>query len=669
MSEKISEHELSACLQDFPQEHIYYHPCAHPILKSIFKHSSKKGAGYGIPDRIFFDGSTLILFECKKSSLQLAIDDLKLYNSSLNLEESYTIYFVAFVDSGTYLLLDCHFDRIEKDLCPLTFNLNKCMDYTKDMLEKDIQSIHNYIRDYTKISNEDKCFFSAVILISLSRKSFRDIISRYDSKEYLYDLLESNLKEHDLDISIFMFLRTDNNNKHLYELVKKFMTIYMKNPNIDLLNHLYSEFIKYNNMDGKSLGIVLTPPHIVSLMIDLLNLKPSDTFLDLCAGTGSFVMEAYRKCNLKQMIACEYQTKLFNLLKCNATIRNIPKSKLNFHRSDCFDREFRATKSAINPPYGMKDKNELDFVMKQLNSVVEGGLVSCIIPISCLTNSSKRREITSCAIVRRIVLCNENLFYNSGAGVKCIILLLEKNMNGHSVNDSVLFSDYEDDGYIMARGYGRITTDTFQTRYLEVLSKAVSISIDTNGNDWISVDLYHRFSKKDFKRLTIQMEYFKQLLSIEQTMTNDLIDYESSSHFKLVDLFYLLKKPRESYPNIGEQVFLISARNHDNGVKQIIQATEDTFTGNKIVLVTGGNGGAGLAFYQPNPFSITSATLVLEPKIPMSEKLGMFIALECSKYKKKYSRGYQWSLSRLEEDTIELPTRDGEIDTSFIESQ
>ena len=166
--------------------------------------------------------------------------------------------------------------------------------------------------------------------------------------------------------------------------------IYEKNPSTDLLNKFYSEFVSYNNSDGKTLGIILTPPHIITLMIKILEINETDIFLDLCSGTGSFPLESI-KYNPIEIIACEYQTKLYNLLKCNMLLRDID---LDYHyivKGDCFEYEFKATKSAINPPYSMKDKKELDFVIEQLNSVNVGGLVSAIIPCSKL-NSNKQNK-------------------------------------------------------------------------------------------------------------------------------------------------------------------------------------------------------------------------------------------------------------------------------------
>ena len=71
----------------------------------------------------------------------------------------------------------------------------------------------------------------------------------------------------------------------------------IQNSQGDILNKFYSEFCRYQNTDSKSLGIVLTPHHIVELMIKLLNIQSNESFIDLCSGTGSFGKEACKYCS------------------------------------------------------------------------------------------------------------------------------------------------------------------------------------------------------------------------------------------------------------------------------------------------------------------------------------------------------------------------------------
>jgi hypothetical protein len=233
--EKISEFHLSKILGSFNDSYIFYHPASNPVLKKMFLRASKQGIGYGIPDRIFYDGTVLVIFECKGNDLFKAMKDLHFYKEHIEIPDGLNVFFVAFVSETNYKIYDFSFRHVQATLCPETFGLKEA-DYDRSRLSRDIDDIHNYIRDHTKINNEDKCFFSAIILISLTKPSFREIIKHYTSTEFVYDLLEKNLKDFAIDASSFAFLRSDSNNVHLYNLIQKFLSILENHPSVDLLN-------------------------------------------------------------------------------------------------------------------------------------------------------------------------------------------------------------------------------------------------------------------------------------------------------------------------------------------------------------------------------------------------------------------------------------------------
>ncbi len=256
-------------------------------------------------------------------------------------------------------------------------------------MKKSISNIHNYIRNFTKISNEDKPFFISGCLIFLKTENNRLFLKNFNEKEYIYDLIERSLKNYSIDYTIFNFLCNDVNIKHLWNLLNKINDIYTKNPSSDLLNLFYMEFVKYNNTDGKSLGIILTPEHIVELMVKLLDINENDTILDLCTGTGSFLLQSSKY--TEKLVGCEYQNKLFQLLKCNFILRDLDISKITY--GNCFNQIFTATKSIINPPYGMKgNETELNFILKQLESIEEHGIAISIIPIGCVSNNLSKNK-------------------------------------------------------------------------------------------------------------------------------------------------------------------------------------------------------------------------------------------------------------------------------------
>ena len=191
-----------------------------------------------------------------------------------------------------------------------------------------------------------------------------------------------------------------------------------------------------------------------------------------------------------------------------------------------------------------------------------------------------------------------------------------------------------------------------------------------------SKQIEHKLEKKDLVLKMMEIEYntrrLEYLSSITGGVENSIMTPPPViKSFKISDLFYILKKPRNKYDiSKSNLVYEISAKNNNNGIKDVVPCNEYTFTGGKIVLVTGGNGGAGIAYYQETDFNISSATIVLEPKdnLLMNMETGIYIAAELSKYKFKYSRGFTWNISRINEDTLELPVlKDVEdIDYDYI---
>lgn len=664
MSEKVTEIFLEKLLEKFPKNNIYYTHNSNETLKNIFKNASKTGCGIGIPDRIYFNekDNILIIFECKYDNINKAISDLKIYKNKICVNQNIQVFYIAVVNNN-YKIFNYDFKVIDKIFSPNIFNINLCdtiHKYNKSSMSNDIHKIHNYIRDYTKISNEDKGFFIACILISFKKESFNKIIENYNSKEYLYDIIKQTLIDFEIDFTIFEFLRKDENNKHFLNIINLVKSIYVKNPSIDLLNMFYSEFVKYNNTDSKSLGIVLTPDHIVKLMIELLDINTNDVFLDLCCGTGSLSLDAIKK-NPKYIINCEYQNKLYTLMKCNMILRDINLTTNLLIKGDCFNQKFKATKSAINPPYGMKDKKELDFVIKQLESIDKDGLICAIIPCSNFSNNEKRNILFKKSTIIKIIICNNNLFYPTASIKTCIVLI--KNTPPISLSYEILLDNYEDDGFIIKKCTGRIKTSNGNyTSYKKI------ISIDDES--WINHNITKKINLNNLKNTFNEINY--QNLKLEN-MNNNLNNFNCISdikEYKITDLFYILKKPKTPY-TLHKKVFEISAKNNNNGIKGYCDSNTNTFTGNKIVLITGGDGGAGLAYYQEKDFSIISATTVLSPineKIKLDKYIGIYIAEELSKYKQKYSRGFTWNMKRIRSDTINIPVINNDINYNYIKS-
>lgn len=652
----------------FDEKHFYYSPNHNKLLKQVFQNCSKKGKCHGIPDGIYLEDNVLITFECKPTNLQKAQNDLFIYIKKMNFDliPNFQTFFVAYVDDTNYKIFDSQKKEVQKKLSKQLFLKNKTTQPSMKDLNKHIHEIHNYIRDNTKISEEDKPFFIAIILVSIQKESFKNLWKMQKDKLYIYDLLVENLKDYNIDISVFDFMRKDNNNVHFANIIEKILAIYDNfDTECDLLSVFYNEFVKYKNSDGKSLGIVLTPDDIVDIMVKLADIQKNDIVLDLCSGTGSFLWKTLQY-EPQEIIGCEYQSKLFSLLKCNNILQNKEnKVRSQFFRDNCFMYNFTCTKSIINPPFSQKNEKELDFIHKQLDSLKEGGVAVSIFPISKITSSSSLRDsILEKAHVKTIVILNEKVFYNSHAGVKCVILVLEKNEQGHSSRTKIV--DFSQDGFEMKRTFGRHRKENYDIyidKFYENLKDLNNYFVIEKGTkNWLS-DYYrniqNQITEKDLEERILEEKIFidkKRLLCQEAK----LFQYPNLKHFRIHQLFYILKKPRELYLGNDSYIFEVSARKYDNGIKDIVSKnnvdSKKIFSGNKIVLVTGGDGGGGMAYYQQEPFIISSSTVVLEPKeIDLSPRLGHYIALELSKYKKIYDRGYGWNLERIKNDIVCLP--------------
>ncbi|GAB5024381.1 hypothetical protein JHV675_39510 [Mycobacterium avium subsp. hominissuis] len=195
----------------------------------------------------------------------------------------------------------------------------------------------------------------------------------------------------------------------LAEKVMPFITVY---HDFDVVGAFYGEFLKYTGGDGKGLGIVLTPKHVTELFALLANVTKDDKVLDICAGTGGFLIssmmqmmksatteaesESIRK---ERLIGVEQSPTMYALAVSNMILRG--DGKANMHQGSCFDgaittivKRHKANVGMINPPYAKskEDLHELRFVEHMLDSLTKGGTGIAIVPISCATAPSDHKR-------------------------------------------------------------------------------------------------------------------------------------------------------------------------------------------------------------------------------------------------------------------------------------
>ena len=162
--------------------------------------------------------------------------------------------------------------------------------------------------------------------------------------------------------------------------------------------------------------------------------------------------------------------------------------------------------------------------------------------------------------------------------------------------------------------------------------------------------------------------HHNKILAMNQEASSH-IDIAEYKEVEVGEFFDVLSKPVKPYADPVHKVYNIAAKNNNNGIKEIIDSNKDTFEGGKLVVVTGGNGGSGLCFYQQYAFNISSSTKVLSPKqnIQMNTNLGLYLAHQLSKNKKIYSRSFGWTLPKIKQTKIQLPFIEDQIDYDAID--
>lgn len=673
--ENQSQLELGILLQSFSSDMIFYTPSYHVLLKSIFKNCSKKeNDNPGYPDRILFSSvhRLLVVIECKYDSIQKCKRDLELYKRKMNYCDigSYHIYFVGFVSSNCYTIYNSSMDMLDVPLSPTGFNLNRVGLLTITEMEKQIHKIHNYIRDYTKISNEDKGIFIALILICISKPRFKEqLIECHSKSKYIYDLMECELSLYELDISVFVPFRNDSNNKHLKIIAEMVLSVYETDPSVDLLNRFYSEFVKYNNKDGKHLGIVLTPDYIADLLIDVLQLSDSDIFLDSCSGSGSFPLKALSR-GCKKVIACEYQNKLFTLMKCNFILRNISSSKYTLIKNDSFMESFSCTKSAINPPYAMKDNSELDFILKQLESTTTNGLTSCILPSSCIGSSRflyLKKQLLEIGTPEVIINVSKDVFYPFAA-VHCNIMVIRKKKYN---NTPVLFINYENDEFRIEKHRGRVMSskEKMIRKYDHLLSLITTreetdisvLSTITHHDDWnfhsFNTRICFDLSSNDIDDKQLSLQYTERRI---QRQDIRLIMKQPTLYYAIHDIFIIStvkRTTKTTAENNPGNVPYISASALNNG----ITAMTNIITHRAPLFTLANSGSVGVCFFHTYDTCLTDSVFALHLKpcythLYTNTKLMMYLACLLEKNKVKYSFGRACRLNKIYKDTILLPS-------------
>ncbi len=368
--------------------------------------------------------------------------------------------------------------------------------YSLDEIRNMAIDMHNSLREI-KVTESHKPIFIAGILIALNDEDFSKSYSSLTSyklvMQNIQNAIENVLKESDIKSSRISYIKqvfsTLQDNTKFAEIPlghSKSITWYIEqlemkikpmmdyaDSTVDALGVFYHEFIKYSGGDGSGLGIVLTPQHLTEFMCDLADVNKNSRVVDICCGSGSFLVTAMSKMfkganpdeieNIRKngLYGVEFDDGLYTLAIANMIIRKDGKS--NIFKGDCFNRDItdelrekNINIGLINPPYSQKDVVELEFVEHLLDILTVGGIGVVVVPMSCAIGTKYkeiRERLMEKNTLKAVFSMPDDIFYPTGTNV-CVMV-----WEAHTPHDSTretFFGYCKDDGFVKRKKLGRI---------------------------------------------------------------------------------------------------------------------------------------------------------------------------------------------------------------------
>lgn len=657
-------------------------------------------------------------------------------------------------------------------------SLNEYTEYIEKMEKQNLaildfrkvsQKLNTELREYLNLRSEEKPLFVSAILLALKADGVLKKDYNTLNKDGTYKLLDNNvdddgkkieelkditlcnvlikdiltylslngIKGNKIDAlkSQFGFIEGREEFKHINEKLNKNplryfvekidreVMKYFENNDFDAIGSFYNEFLHYGGGDGSGLGIALTPSHITNLFAELAQLNVNSRVLDICTGTGGFLVASMNKeinaakCdekiidNIKQnnLMGIELQPYMFALAAGNMILRGDGKSNLFY--GSCFDativdeiKKKQPNIGMINPPYSQGiGLEEWTFVEQMLSLLTQGGTGIAIIPMTCFLEDNFaeiRKSILKNNTLEAVMSMPEQLFTSHGKNNIHTCICVFTAGKAHPEKYKTWFGYWRNDGFEISGGM-RIDKNnkwnTIKKSWLDMyiskeeipmVSALASINIheiwDWSPEYYLDID-YNKIQDIDFKikfrnyisdsqlPLSLQEIYSLKHEEIDKTKVSSIkIDWDNTKKFKLSELFEpaikgtksieskvaqdnMNKFLREEFPPSTPICNFISAKNNSNGFCGKFIG-EPEFTKNTLTVVTQGDGGKGMTYYQNYPYCCSSMILVLRPKYEkFNEYIGIFISTLIQKHRFKYSFARTVKENDLNELTIKLP--------------
>ena len=203
---------------------------------------------------------------------------------------------------------------------------------------------------------------------------------------------------------------------------------------------------------------------------------------------------------------------------------------------------------------------------------------------------------------------------------------------------------------------------------LRINKEILLLPVDDNGKpDWEYMGGYIRNHERNLTQS--YLEYAKEI--IKECDVQDVVSLHEKEwrEFSITN-YFVPQRGREG--NMASLAIgntpLISAKKVDNGLKAFVCIPEERLhTGHAITLNNDGDGGAGLAYYQPFSFALDTHVTSLRPKEQISKYALIFVSSSITKQSERFGHGHAISDKRLRKMKIMLPiTSDGEPDWEYM---
>ncbi|MDR2904713.1 MAG: SAM-dependent methyltransferase [Helicobacteraceae bacterium] len=554
---------------------------------------SQGGNGKAKPEYIITfndDAKTIIVVECKNSASKhssgselncprgFAVDGALYYAKFLKQEYDVIAVAVSGTTKSNMKVDAFHWQKGQDNYLPLVKakdiilepqNYIKLVrgeklqkDYSLDEIRETAIEMHDCLREI-KVIEAHKPIFIAGILIALSDDDFCKMYSRLPSfksvMSSIQTAIESILKNSGIKSDraayikqVFKTLQDNTKFAEIPLIQKKSIAWYVEqlemkikpmmdyvDSTVDALGVFYHEFIKYSGGDGSGLGIVLTPQHLTEFMCDLAGVNKNSRVIDICCGSGSFLVTAMskmfkganpkeaEKIRNEQLYGIEFDDGLYTLAIANMIIRQDGKS--NIYKGDCFNKSIAdeiKTKNAniglINPPYSQTDKCELEFTEQLLSVLTVGGTGVVVAPMSCAIGTKFkdiRERLFKNHTLKAVFSMPDDIFYPTGTNPCVMVWEAHK---PHDGSQETFFGYCKNDGFVKRKKLGRID---YYNKWSEIEKQWLKLYRNRDVVDGLSARACVDFNDEWLCEAYMKTDYSKLTQEDFQKTVNDYLAY------------------------------------------------------------------------------------------------------------------------------------------------